>query len=44
MLLHVCDIWDHTLEKGHSGFLDQNKNNIAKIKIEKRGTSETKMY
>lgn len=44
MLLHVCDIWDHTLEKGHSDFLDQNKNNIAKIKIEKRGTSETKMY
>lgn len=44
MLLHVCDIWDHTLEKGQSDFLDQNKNNIAKIKIEKRGSSEIKKY
>lgn len=43
MLLYVCDIWDHILEKGHSDFLGQ-KNNIAKIKIEKRGPSETKMY
>lgn len=44
MLLHVCDIWDHTLEKGCSDILDQNKNNIAKNKIEKRRSSETKMY
>jgi len=43
MLLYVCDIWDHTLKKGHSDFVDQNKH-IVEIKNEEKGSSETNMY